>query len=488
LGPLFEAAFEQRRRHAEGQFFTPSCVAAHMASLFDGEEVETLLDPAAGAGALLAASARPGRRLIGIERDPLLAGLARAGLAARGVEGVEIRAEDFLRADSSPPRNAPEIDAIIANPPYLRHHLLAPADKTRLAARAREAFKVQLSSLSSGFVYFLFESLRRLREGGLLVFLTPSEYLDARYGEPLKRLFSEGIHLERLELFDRRTLAFEGVLTTSVITALRKRPAGRRTSRFIELRRTEAGIETLSERRRPARLLPPTSSWTLGFGDGRARHRGLVAARPHLLSEFLRVRRGIATGANAFFLLRDAEARAWGIEPSALRRVIASAKDLPDRMLSRADWERLRGADRPCWLLDCDRTLDELVGTPLRAYLEHGRRLAVHERQSCRARRPWYRIERVPAPDLIITYMNRGPIRFVQNEAEVQLMSSLLNGYLLGQPCPREQALRWLLETLRAESSLSLIADLGRTYGGGLQKIEPRELLSLPMPRPPWWY
>ena len=60
-------------------------------------------------------------------------------------------------------------------------------------------------------------------------------------------------------------------------------------------------------------------------------------------------------------------------------------------------------------------------------------------------------------------------------------MSVFLNGFLR----PDGVDIDALLDALNGEDTSKLIQKLGRTYGGGLGKIEPRELANLPMPEIP---
>lgn len=465
LGPLHGALCERSARHEAGQFFTPAAIAAQMAALVDHHRPETVLDPAVGAGVLLAACATPARRL-GLDSSPLCAALTTAGLAARGCTNAEVRVGDFL-ADGGDDLEEP-VDAVIANPPYQRHHLLDTGIKRALAQRYTARFDRRVTTLSSSYVYFLLEAVQRVRDGGVVVFITPADYLDARFGESIKHILRDRVTLDEVLLFDRSELAFDDVLTTSAITVLRRRPP----PRHHRIRFTEAGGTNEVE----GDSLDPASNWSLQFGRRRAQYEALTRGRPRKLSDHLRIRRGIATGANGFFLVDRATREEWDLPGAFLSRVIASARDLPDGVLRVEDWQRLRDSGRPCWLLDCDVPKDQIEHQGLRAYLEEGERRGVHRRFNCRSRTPWYRVERVGPPEIIVTYMQRGRTRFVRNDARCRLMSVFLNGFLL------DGGVDELLEMLNSDETAKVIRAVSRTYGGGLVKIEPRALASLAVP------
>ena len=481
LGPAFERLIRRDDRYAQGQYFTPAPIARHMAAHLARLGCQTVLDPAAGAGVLLAAAAdaAPGVELRGADLNPLCVHLTRAGLAARGVTAA-LHVADFLAAGGARASgDAGSVDAIICNPPYVRHHLLDKTLKKVLATGYGARLGITVSRLSSSYVYFLLEALERLRDGGALVFITPAEYLDVTYGQPIKALLSRRASLETLELFRFDELAFEEVLTTSAITIARKRaPRAGHTTRVREAVAGPGGVTVETERRVALGEVDVTTNWTLQGARLHGEHQALIQGRERRLGDYLRTRRGIATGANRFFVLTQQQVDAWGLEEAFLKPVLASARDLPDRALTRAHWERLRDEGRPVWLLDCGLPEEQLTGRSVARYLAHGRREGIHRRFTCRARTPWYRVEQVQPPDIIVTYMSRGKTRFVRNEAGCRVMSVFLNGFITD---PRVDV-DALLEVLNGDVTRALITQIGRTYGGGLGKIEPRELLRLPMP------
>jgi hypothetical protein len=86
----------------------------------------------------------------------------------------------------------------------------------------------------------------------------------------------------------------------------------------------------------------------------------------------------------------------------------------------------------------------------------------------------------VPPPDLFITYMNADTPRLVRNEAGVHHLNSVHGLYLAAGTDP--QAARLL--PLASLNSVTLLGaeTVGRAYGGGMLKLEPREADELPVP------
>jgi hypothetical protein len=124
----------------------------------------------------------------------------------------------------------------------------------------------------------------------------------------------------------------------------------------------------------------------------------------------------------------------------------------------------------------CHQPKSALQGTNVLRYIEEGERRGIPKRFNCRSRSPWYGVESVAPPDFFVTYMSRDRARFVRNLAGARCMTSLLNVWAR-PPITAEQ----LEPVLHDPTNAILLREFGRTYGGGLGKIEPGDLAELPV-------
>jgi adenine-specific DNA-methyltransferase len=465
----------REHRYSLGQFFTPPPIAELMAEAILAVDPETCLDPGVGGGVLLRAVG-PGPKRFGCDIDPSAVELARDALESQGGE-LELVHGDFLDLDRWP-FSLKEFDAVIANPPYIRHHNLTLQHKA-LAKHYSRAFGLAISSLSGSYVYFFLEAIRRLRFGGRLAFITPTEFLDVRYGVPLKEALLNWCDIDELIVLKMDELAFDGVLTTSAITIATKRERATR-----RLRMTEAQLSGSIVRGRQVQLdadedeASPDTPWTALLPSRAERILPLLAGRSAKLSDYARVRRGIATGDNSFFCLTQEQVDRWAIESRFLVPVVVGSKDLPENgsVLTREFWRARTASGAPSWLLWCHEPKSALMVTSVLRYIEHGETLGLPERFNCKTREPWYGVERVPPADFFVTYMSRQRARFVRNELGARCLTSLLNVWSNDGIEP--DRLRPILED---EANAQLLREFGRTYGGGLGKIEPGDLLRLPV-------
>ncbi len=427
----------RERRYKIGQFFTPAPIAHLMADAVREVEPATVLDPGVGGGVLLRAVGA-GPALFGLDIDA-----AAVQVAAGSVPGEhEIALGDFLDAERWPLTEA-TFDAVIANPPYVRHHNLS-AEHKLLARHYSLQLGLKVSSLSGSYVYFFLEALLRLNDGGRLVFITPTEFLDVRYGQAVKEALLSHCEIDEILVLEMDELAFEGVLTTSAITIATKRKSPSRRFRLVEAS-LNGSIEKRREIELPVEIAPASLPWTPLLPSRAERIAPLLVGRTAKLGDYCRVRRGIATGDNSFFAMTAADVEQWGIEERFLVPVVLGSRDLPTAGPLDAEFHASRienGA--PGFLFFCHEPIDALHGTHALRYIEHGLDLGLHKRFNCRARNPWYSVEPVAPADFFATYMSRDRARIARNLIGARCMTSLLNVW--AQPGVDPEVLRPSLE------------------------------------------
>jgi adenine-specific DNA-methyltransferase len=147
---------------------------------------------------------------------------------------------------------------------------------------------------------------------------------------------------------------------------------------------------------------------------------------------------------------------------------------------------------RRLWILDCRLSEEEIRDRlpDLWLYLDAGK-AEIAKGYLCGKRAPWYAQE-VRAPTFFLcTYIARRrrdgrTQRFIFNRSQ----AIAANGYLMLYPRPAlerfiagdPERARLVWQVLSKIGAGALTAG-GRVYGGGLYKIEPRELASLPVPQ-----
>ena len=482
---LDEAKTAQDRNRL-GQFATPTPLASDIlryakALLPVGGGVR-FLDPAIGTGSFYSAllGEFPHSRIKearGFEVDPHY---GKPALKLWNNTRLKIDIADFTEQEPKPLFNL-----LICNPPYVRHHHMTADQKVRLQSLSMESIGSRFSGLAGLYCHFMSLAHQWLADDAVCGWLIPSEFMDVNYGRALKKYLLEKVTLLHIHRFDPNDVQFADALVSSAVVWFRNSPLpGAHVVRF-----TYGGTlkQPTMEREISVAALALEKKWTR-FPAEDVR----VVANVPTISDFFTVKRGLATGNNKYFILNEDEVAERELPMECLRPILPSPRYLKVDEI-RADDDGYPILGRRLFLLDPDmpeREIEEKYPT-LWSYLEEGRAQRFHEGYLCRHRPRWYAQEkRLPAP-IVCTYLGRGdarngrPFRFILNESR----ATVANVYLAMYPTPLTERIlktdpdliRPMWEVLNCISAERLLGE-GRVYGGGLYKLEPKELANVPVP------
>lgn len=482
-----DAAKDQAERNRLGQFATPTELAIEILQYAKKELDEWVavrfIDPAIGTGSFYSAllDVFPKERLtnaVGYEVDPHYG--EPAVKLWRGT-GLDVRMEDFTQA--APTTDADKFNLLVCNPPYVRHHHIGGENKRRLKALTREACGIDMNGLAGLYCYFLGLAHRWMEDGGLAGWLIPSEFMGVNYGGPVKRYLLDRVTLLHIHRFDPNEVQFDDALVSSSVVWFTKKepPIGH------NVRMTYGGslLRPRLERLVPAETLRQDVKWTKY-----PMKEGPAESFAPTLADLFDIKRGLATGNNRYFILPIEVIRERGLPIEAFRPILPSPRYLPRNEVL-ADEYGSPVMDRQLFLLDCQLSEEEIKERhpALGAYLDEGKSLGIADRYLCRHRSPWYSQERRPPAPFLCTYLGRSdkkngrPFRFILNHSR----ATAANVYLMLYPKePLRNAIAQSLELKRQVWAFlngiqpeEMLSE-GRVYGGGLHKLEPKELGRVP--------
>ena len=475
-GPKREALREK------GQFWTPAWVAEAMVGYATLNGASHIFDPAVGAGAFfcaaksIAAESHSEPKFLGTELDVAALEQARYnGLSADDLAHIKI--DDFVL---SPP--AGPFKAIVANPPYIRHHRLSKHVKEQLRRICAESMGTILDGRAGLHIYFLIRALQLLDKHGHLAFIMPADTCEGVFSSTLWNWITNNYRLDAVVTFDPGASPFPKVDTNPIIFMISNNPPQR------EFFWTKC-------------LLRPTDAlraWTVsGFGDIASKaikvHKrdlteGLSTglSRPPTkrdstsvtLGNLASVMRGIATGSNEFFFLTREKAAKLRIPDEFLIPAIGRTRDVPGSEVTCETTTELDLKGRPTLLFSPNGLSKDEFPQHVREYIEYGEDAGVHMKSLISTRRPWYKMETRTPPPILFAYLGRRNTRFILNRAGVVP----LTGFLCIYPHRNDpKYVERLWQTLQHPETISNLSLVGKSYGGGAIKVEPRSLEKLPI-------
>jgi adenine-specific DNA methylase len=485
-----EALTDDPDRKARGAFFTPPAIADYLASwAVHGDPAARVLDPTCGEAVFLLSAARELRSLgcdlsrldeqvFGVDlHRPSLDESMRL-LEAEGLD-AHLVTDDIFRVSGHDQLGStlPEMDAVIGNPPFVRYQEHRGEGRNRSAAAALRQ-GVRLSGLASSWASVLVHACGFLKPEGRLAMVLPAELLTVHYAEPIRRWLRSRFAGVTLVLFER--LQFEGALER-VVLVLAHGSGGCDSFTLLyvndadELASTHIGD---SFGARPAN----EGKWTdllLPLGQ-RQLYRRIVEEAFVPLAQYGQPELGTVTGGNDFFAISEATRLSYDIATNDVVAICPpGSRHLKGPVFAKRQWDALCDAGERVWLL---RPLGDEPSAGLLRYIREGEAAGIDTAYKCQIRTPWWRPPCVSAPDLFFTYMSHRYPRLVANTAKVSFLNSM-HGVRLRANVAKASASA--LPLLALNSATMLGAEIhGRSYGGGVLKMEPREAALLPVPEP----
>ena len=476
-----EKDIEERRKF--GQFSTPFVLAQEIIRYglrLSSEKEISFLEPCIGSGAFYSALLSTVNNdyciqtATGIEIDP-----AYYDCAAKlwNDSGINLIQGDFARIDPKKKYNL-----VITNPPYVRHHYLTQAEKSYLLERGKKETGIGLSGLAGLYCHFVLLAHKWLAPGAICGWLIPSEFMDVNYGTAIKEYLLQKVHLLRIHRYDPENSMFSDALVSSCVVWFKNEIVN-------DDYRIDFSFGGTHDNPAQSKLIKKSDltkerKWTR-FPEKEIRY---VKSTETTLGDYFEIKRGLATGDNSFFIMSREKIIELGLDMSFFKPILPSPRYLKTDLVG-TDNDGIPQIEPQYFLLDCELTEQEIMEQypTIWDYLQSGIE-KTSKKYLCKSRKKWYWQEQRDATYFLCSYMGRGkddgsPIRFILNLSE----AIVTNSYLMLYPKEHLQkaisdnpnSVYRIWELLKAISGND-IEEEGRVYGGGLKKIEPRELAKVP--------
>ncbi len=456
----------EAHRKEYGQYFTPPDVARFMVQWVLESEAKAIFDPAFGLGAFLEPiDDASDVKFTGTDVD---LEVLRYWMESTGDLGAEVSNEDYLLTWGRTHSN------IVCNPPYMRFQKFLNRDAVFNAFLKNLGFK--LSGYTNTASAFLLKSISELDGTGRLAYIMPLEFLSAGYGTAVKSHLVEGAHLAAIIKLDCEKDVFPDAITSIGIVLY----DASRTHTHVDFHAVDS-VQSLKRifdvepaAKVPIEKLDPTRKWLPYFqpnGFAVDTHETVP------LQYYGYFTRGIATGANEFFILRPSHASQLGISDFETVNCITRSSQIRRPVFTRTDYSDLVKNDAPVLLFNVNTTHSKSAA----AYILHGERKGYDARFLTKTRNPWYKMERRQPAPLLLGVFSRNGYKIVRNRTDA-LNLTCFHGFV-----PNFFGLEYL-DHLFLYLSCSVGRDIVslsmRRYGDRLDKFEPNDVNTALVPSP----
>lgn len=464
---------EREKLRDKGQFWTPYWVAEAMVS-YVAQDTELIFDPATGRGAFFDALIklnRPNISYFGTDIDPEV---LTEDIYSNSSCRVELR--DFIK---NPPQR--KFKAIVANPPYIRHHRIDKETKRFLRKLCASITGFAIDGRAGYHIYFFLQALSHLETDGKLAFIMPTDTCEGTFAQKLWHWISEKYCIECVVAFDEKATPFPNVDTNAMIFLIKNAKPNKKLFwvkanqaysddllQFVSSGFKKQELETIEITNRHLEEALET-----GLSRPEQKNNGF---KFHL-NDFAKVMRGIATGANEFFFLTRQQVNELEITENFFKIAIGRTRDVDGNIITINDIKLLENKNRPTCLFSING--HSKFTKAVSDYLKVGEKLELPNRSLIKQRKPWYKMEERKVPPLLFAYLGRRNTRFIKNEAGALPLTSFLCVYPIFDD---KEYIDNLWQALNHPDTLNNLQLVGKSYGSGALKVEPRNLERLPIP------
>lgn len=383
-------------------------------------------------------------------------------------KNLDIECEDYLLSWGKKHGN------IVCNPPYMRFQKFT--NRTEVFTAFLQHLHIKLSGYTNTASAFLIKSISELKSGGRLAYIMPSEFLNTGYGEIPKSILLQNKHLSAIIKLHCEREAFPDA-NTSLCIILYDSSNINETVKFYSisaLSQLDSIFLNPPLNEICVKDLVPKQKWGVHFlpKDNNINESLLTP-----LALYGRFSRGIATGANDFFVLRPSQISELNITRKEIIPCITKSAQIKKMITTDDDYNALFVANEPVLLFSPSPSQ---VSAESQTYLHHGESLGYHERFLTKSRTPWFKTESRPhSSPILLNVFSRNGYKVIRNHANMQHLTCFhgFNPNLIGRAY-----IDHLFLYLLSDVGHTILSRSKRTYGDQLDKFEPNDLNTAAVP------
>lgn len=461
-----------------GAYYTPLPLAEMMVKLFSNDNfIKTVLEPSCGDGVFINAleDTKMVNQLnkitaIEIEQDET----EKLKNSFKKLKKVKILNQDFF--DYYEKNNEKKFDLILGNPPYIRYQYLEE-NQRKLMSDLLVSQGMKSNKLVNTWVGFMVACVNLLSDEGKIAFVIPAEILQVAYAEDL-RLFLAN-HLSKITLITFEELVFPDI-EQEIVVFVGEKGNEEKGIRIIELNNLDDLKNFNITANGFQKLQHVHEKWTKYFTNNTENElisRFRNDNRFQKLSECALINVGITTGNNNYFSINDNTVRKYELE-NVVRPLIGRSTHAHSIYFEEADWRKNVNAGKAAYLIDFPETEYEKYPEKHKEYIRIGEENDENKGYKCSIRDRWYRIPSIWVSDAFFLRRNNLYPKFVLNCCDA-VSTDTMHRIKFNDGVEPERTILSYYNSI----SFAFTELCGRSYGGGVLEILPREVGNILVPK-----
>lgn len=458
------ASLEHRKKFS--QFYTNQQVAHFMIKWLMESNPSSIYDPAFGMGIFHEVALSVGFKgeFFGNEVDKQSFDFFNSKVKSTS---LSLKNEDYFLNWN----NHNKYEAIICNPPYRRFQHFNNRDE--IFKNLSLIFKTKISGYTNIASAFLLKSIYELKENGRLAYIMPLEFLSTGYGKIIKKILLNYGSIKEIFYIKDENGVFDNVITTVCVIFFEKNQ-NHKSIKFSQISKiSDLQIESINII--DNKSIDPKDKWLLFFEKNPINiPKNFVS-----LNFYGKFKRGIATGANDFFLLNQSKILSLKLDSSDISVCLTKSQQINDSFFTENDLKILIEKDSPIFIFNPKDT--NLQSSPVINYIHYGELKGYHNGYLTKNRKKWFLVEKKGIFPILFSVFSRGGYKVIRNYTNATNLTCF-HGFE-----PNVFGTNYIDKIfifLKSDLGNTILHQNRRKYGGDLDKFEPSDLNNISIPYP----
>lgn len=455
-----------------GSYYTPDILVKAMVNYINAKPGDVILEPSAGDGRIIEEIDKNIHAEIDIV-EYIEEKIDDLKFKFNNKKNIKIINKDFL--DYSNECNK-KYDLIIGNPPYINKKYLSEIQKEKIKG-IYEKSGIKFSSFSNIWNAFLLESIKLIKNTGSIFFVLPTEFLQVKHSESLRKYIID--KFQNIEIFIFKDRVYKNLSQSICLLLISNKNCIEEKVKKPKIKYKIMESYDLKNPYHENKIITNDieEKWSNFILDkSELALINKISERYITINEFGDISPGVVTGANSYFIVSDEFVTSNNIHKYVKPIISKSAYVKNCLILDDKKYKNIAKRNN-CNLIFLNEFDDNNIVLCIKEYLKIGEKEGINKRFKCSKRNPWYSMPKASIGDVV--FFKRYDIipRIIINRMKCYTSDLGYNIKLKNKYDPDSFVFSFF------NSLTLLLCEIrGRYYGGGVQELTPHEFKSLHIP------